>query len=150
MWRRGGRKSLYMLNSFVLVFDLGQFLANLYHGSFPSSLSLIHPHTCWPLSSQIAVPAFMSSTSGQRLRVFMMQRHVIAMTSYSALSHPPDITVCPPLPGPEREWCGWSILRLSTQASFILSTVLGYKSFFYHCPLPNEVSLIKAKICASL
>lgn len=92
-----------MLNSFLLVFDLGQFLANLYHGSIPSSLSLIHPHACRPPSSQIAAPAFMSSASGQSFRVFVMQRHVIAMTSYSALPHPPDITVCPPLPGPERE-----------------------------------------------
>lgn len=97
------KESVCKLNSILLVFDLGQFLANLYHGSFPSSLSLIHPHACWPLSSQIAVPAFMSSARGQRFRVFMMQRHVIAMTSYSALPHPPDITVCPPLPGPERE-----------------------------------------------
>lgn len=92
-----------MLNSFLLVFYLGQFLANLYHGSIPLSLSLIHPYACRPPSSQIAAPAFMSSASGQSFRVFMMQRHVIAMTSYSALPHPPDITVCPPLPGPERE-----------------------------------------------
>lgn len=79
MWRRGGRKSLYII--FLLVFDLGQFLANLYHGSLPSSLSFIHPHTCWPPSSQIAVPAFMLSASGQRCHVFVMQRHVIVMTS---------------------------------------------------------------------
>lgn len=95
----GREKESVFVKQFLLVFDLGQFLGNLYHGSIPSSLSLILSHTCCLPS----VSAFMSSASGQRLCMSVMQRHVITMTSYSALPHPLDITVCPPLPGPERE-----------------------------------------------